>query len=95
MDVTEAVTGATGTEAVTGAVTAAAASDSGVGDSEARRTLHRVFGYESFRGEQGAIIEHVVAGGDAVVLMPTGGGKSSATRSPPWSAPAPASSSPR
>ncbi|WEH41361.1 DNA helicase RecQ [Streptomyces sp. AM 2-1-1] len=76
MDVTEAVTGATGTEAVTGAVTAAAASGSGVGDSEARRTLHRVFGYESFRGEQGAIIEHVVAGGDAVVLMPTGGGKS-------------------
>ncbi|OCC10874.1 DNA helicase RecQ [Streptomyces sp. PTY087I2] len=46
------------------------------GESEARRTLHRVFGYESFRGEQGAIIEHVVAGGDAVVLMPTGGGKS-------------------
>ncbi|MEV6472314.1 DNA helicase RecQ [Streptomyces sp. NPDC051657] len=46
------------------------------GESEARRTLHRVFGYESFRGEQGAVIEHVVAGGDAVVLMPTGGGKS-------------------
>lgn len=51
--------------------------DVGTGEeSEARRTLHRVFGYESFRGEQGAIIEHVVAGGDAVVLMPTGGGKS-------------------
>ncbi|MEU3052604.1 DNA helicase RecQ [Streptomyces griseus] len=46
------------------------------GESEAQRTLHRVFGYESFRGEQGAVIEHVVAGGDAVVLMPTGGGKS-------------------
>ncbi|MGW2694755.1 DNA helicase RecQ [Streptomyces sp. NPDC001296] len=44
--------------------------------SEARATLHRIFGYESFRGEQEAIIEHVVAGGDAVVLMPTGGGKS-------------------
>ncbi|MDQ0986257.1 DNA helicase RecQ [Streptomyces sp. V2I9] len=54
-----------------------AGADAGTGDeSEARRTLHRVFGYESFRGEQGAIIEHVVAGGDAVVLMPTGGGKS-------------------
>ncbi|MGW0854459.1 DNA helicase RecQ [Streptomyces sp. NPDC002690] len=62
MDVTEDVTGATGSAAT--------------GDSEARQTLHRVFGYESFRGEQGAIIEHVVAGGDAVVLMPTGGGKS-------------------
>ncbi|MFJ3639077.1 DNA helicase RecQ [Streptomyces sp. NPDC090108] len=45
-------------------------------ESEALATLHRVFGYEAFRGEQGAIIEHVVAGGDAVVLMPTGGGKS-------------------
>ncbi|MGY3682112.1 ATP-dependent DNA helicase RecQ [Streptomyces sp. TE33382] len=47
-----------------------------VTESDAQRTLHRVFGYESFRGEQGAVIEHVVAGGDAVVLMPTGGGKS-------------------
>ncbi|MEV6958997.1 DNA helicase RecQ [Streptomyces sp. NPDC051207] len=44
--------------------------------SEALATLHRVFGYEAFRGEQEAVIEHVVAGGDAVVLMPTGGGKS-------------------
>ncbi|MGW3950079.1 DNA helicase RecQ [Streptomyces sp. NPDC004752] len=48
----------------------------GVTDSEALATLHRVFGYEAFRGEQEAIIEHAVAGGDAVVLMPTGGGKS-------------------
>ncbi|MFE7269295.1 DNA helicase RecQ [Streptomyces sp. NPDC057623] len=46
------------------------------GDSEALAALHRVFGYEAFRGEQGAVIDHVVAGGDAVVLMPTGGGKS-------------------
>ncbi|MEU6364875.1 DNA helicase RecQ [Streptomyces sp. NPDC046931] len=46
------------------------------GGSEARATLHRVFGYETFRDEQEEIIEHVVAGGDAVVLMPTGGGKS-------------------
>ncbi|MER0447609.1 DNA helicase RecQ [Streptomyces sp. Edi4] len=44
--------------------------------SDALRTLHRVFGYEAFRGAQGDIIEHVVAGGDALVLMPTGGGKS-------------------
>ena len=38
--------------------------------------LRRVFGYSGFRGEQQTIIEHVVAGGDAIVLMPTGGGKS-------------------
>jgi ATP-dependent DNA helicase RecQ len=38
--------------------------------------LRRVFGYADFRGEQAAIIDHVVAGGDALVLMPTGGGKS-------------------
>ncbi|MFG2562673.1 DNA helicase RecQ [Streptomyces sp. NPDC048496] len=45
-------------------------------ESEAQQTLHRVFGYETFRGEQEAVVDHVVAGGDAVVLMPTGGGKS-------------------
>jgi len=38
--------------------------------------LREVFGFDRFRGQQLAIIEHVVAGGDAVVLMPTGGGKS-------------------
>ncbi|MBM7505824.1 DNA helicase RecQ [Agromyces aurantiacus] len=38
--------------------------------------LRTVYGYDAFRGEQAAIIEHVAAGGDAVVLMPTGGGKS-------------------
>jgi ATP-dependent DNA helicase RecQ len=38
--------------------------------------LHAVFGYEQFRGPQAAIVDHVVAGGDALVLMPTGGGKS-------------------
>ncbi|MFI5588696.1 DNA helicase RecQ [Amycolatopsis sp. NPDC051758] len=44
--------------------------------SDALEILRRVFGYDSFRGEQAAIVEHVVAGGDALVLMPTGGGKS-------------------
>ena len=38
--------------------------------------LQRVFGYPSFRDSQQAIVEHVAAGGDALVLMPTGGGKS-------------------
>ncbi|HSI23493.1 MAG TPA: DNA helicase RecQ [Methylophilaceae bacterium] len=38
--------------------------------------LHDVFGYTHFRGPQQAIVEHVAAGGDALVLMPTGGGKS-------------------
>ena len=38
--------------------------------------LHRVFGYDQFRGDQLAIVEHVSAGHDALVLMPTGGGKS-------------------
>ena len=38
--------------------------------------LREVFGFDSFRGQQLAIIEHVAAGGDGVVLMPTGGGKS-------------------
>jgi ATP-dependent DNA helicase RecQ len=38
--------------------------------------LHNVFGLPGFRGEQQAIISHVIAGNDAIVLMPTGGGKS-------------------
>jgi ATP-dependent DNA helicase RecQ len=38
--------------------------------------LRSVFGYDSFRGDQADVIGHVLAGGDALVLMPTGGGKS-------------------
>ena len=42
----------------------------------AQRILKDVFGYDKFRGRQAAIIERVATGGDALVLMPTGGGKS-------------------
>jgi len=38
--------------------------------------LHDVFGYAQFRGPQHGIVHHVTSGGDALVLMPTGGGKS-------------------
>ncbi|WP_424528935.1 DNA helicase RecQ [Sphaerisporangium viridialbum] len=50
--------------------------DSGPEASDALRVLNRVFGYKSFREGQQEIIEHVVSGRDALVLMPTGGGKS-------------------
>ncbi|MBI5450124.1 MAG: DNA helicase RecQ [Gammaproteobacteria bacterium] len=41
-----------------------------------QQILRDVFGYPAFRGEQQAVVEHIAAGGDALVLMPTGGGKS-------------------
>ncbi|MDO8207951.1 MAG: DEAD/DEAH box helicase, partial [Gallionella sp.] len=44
--------------------------------SKAAKILHDVFGYATFRGEQQAIVEQIASGGDALVLMPTGGGKS-------------------
>src|SRR5471030_700009 len=40
------------------------------------QVLRQVFGFPGFRGQQDAAVNHVVAGGDALVLMPTGGGKS-------------------
>nr|WP_269328519.1 DNA helicase RecQ [Kineosporia babensis] len=42
----------------------------------ALEVLHRVFGYDAFRGSQREIVDQVIGGGDALVLMPTGGGKS-------------------
>jgi ATP-dependent DNA helicase RecQ len=44
--------------------------------SSAKAILQTVFGYSSFRGHQEAIVEHLITGDDALVLMPTGGGKS-------------------
>ncbi len=50
--------------------------DAGHGPRDPLEMLRRVFGYDAFRGQQRDIIDHVVTGGDALVLMPTGGGKS-------------------
>jgi ATP-dependent DNA helicase RecQ len=44
--------------------------------AQALDVLQEVFGYTSFRGPQAGIVAHVLGGGDALVLMPTGGGKS-------------------
>jgi ATP-dependent DNA helicase RecQ len=44
--------------------------------ARALHVLQTVFGYPAFRGQQAEIVEHVASGGDALVLMPTGGGKS-------------------
>ncbi|MES2932669.1 MAG: DNA helicase RecQ, partial [Pseudomonadota bacterium] len=45
-------------------------------NDRALQQLETVFGYPAFRGQQGEIVNHVINGGDALVLMPTGGGKS-------------------
>ncbi|RPH58700.1 MAG: RecQ family ATP-dependent DNA helicase, partial [Burkholderiales bacterium] len=45
-------------------------------ERDALGILNRTFGYDEFRGPQAGIIAHVASGGDALVLMPTGGGKS-------------------
>src|ERR1700747_1601318 len=44
--------------------------------ARAEKVLRDVFGYPAFRGDQKEIVTHVASGGDALVLMPTGGGKS-------------------
>ena len=49
---------------------------SGASTDPALRCLNTVFGHPAFRGAQEEIVAHVAGGGDALVLMPTGGGKS-------------------
>src|ERR1700722_5736664 len=44
--------------------------------SDPAQVLRQVFGFPGFRGQQEQAVNHVIAGGDALVLMPTGGGKS-------------------
>jgi len=55
---------------------ASTASTAPSGGHDPQQVLRRVFGYGAFRGPQQEIVEHVVGGGSALVLMPTGGGKS-------------------
>ncbi|OUE28397.1 ATP-dependent DNA helicase RecQ [Clavibacter michiganensis] len=55
---------------------APAAAPSSPALAPALERLGTVFGYDAFRGDQQEIVEHVIGGGDALVLMPTGGGKS-------------------
>ncbi len=45
-------------------------------DPRAQQILQDVFGYPGFRGQQADVVAHLASGGDALVLMPTGGGKS-------------------
>ncbi|MBI1772618.1 MAG: RecQ family ATP-dependent DNA helicase, partial [Burkholderiales bacterium] len=60
-------------------MTATGHTNTGTSDNTVDQALHllqTIFGYPAFRSQQGQIVEHVVNGGDALVLMPTGGGKS-------------------
>ena len=59
-----------------GGVTKAVKAADRLSPQSPHRVLQDVFGYEEFRGEQLAVIEHLADGGDALVIMPTGSGKS-------------------
>lgn len=52
------------------------ASTGGCGSIDPVELLQKIYGYSSFRGQQADVIDHIVSGGDAVVLFPTGAGKS-------------------
>jgi ATP-dependent DNA helicase RecQ len=56
--------------------TSATVPASAAGSTDPAQVLRQVFGYGAFRGPQQEIVDHVVGGGSALVLMPTGGGKS-------------------
>ncbi len=57
-------------------LTATDSPDADLLSTDPEAILREVFGYAAFRGHQQAIVQHVIGGGDALVLMPTGGGKS-------------------
>ncbi|WP_221585030.1 DNA helicase RecQ [Microbacterium sp. G2-8] len=59
-----------------GSATASAASARSSRYATGLEALQTVYGFDAFRGDQAEIVDQVIAGGDAVVLMPTGGGKS-------------------
>jgi ATP-dependent DNA helicase RecQ len=58
------------------ALASPSAPSSGASARRALDVLSRTFGFPSFRGQQQAVVEHLAGGGDALVLMPTGAGKS-------------------
>ena len=73
---TDPVGGASTATAVAPTPSAVLPASSAPADPRALEVLHTVFGYPAFRGDQAEIVSTVVGGGDALVLMPTGGGKS-------------------
>ena len=75
-DVTLSGDRATGAQATEQATEQASAQTHTQNQSQPIDVLHNVFGHAQFRLQQAQAIEHVLAGGDALVLMPTGGGKS-------------------